>query len=69
MSRHGYQQLLEEECATEYAYNLAEAWKALYRRAINEANNLTNFVEDCGSLRAAERKIEAIEAEARALQG
>lgn len=44
----------------------AEAWQALYRRAINEANGLTNYVEDRPELRDAERRIAAIEAEARA---
>ena len=45
----------------------AERWRALYRRAVNEANGLTNYVEDRPELRSAERKLDAIEAEARAL--
>ena len=45
----------------------AERWRALYRRAVNEANGLTNYVEDRPELRSAERKLAAIEAEARAL--
>ncbi len=46
----------------------AERWRALYRRAINEANELTNYVEDRPYLlRCAERELAAIEAEARAL--
>lgn len=45
----------------------APKWQALYRRAINEANGLTNYVEDRPELRRAERNLEAIEAEARAL--
>jgi hypothetical protein len=47
----------------------AERWQALYRRAINEANGLTNYVEDRPELRRAERKLEAIESEARATKG
>lgn len=68
MSRHGYHQLLEEE-STAFAAEIqrAAAWKALYQRAINEANGLTNFVEECGSTRRAERNLEAIEADARKL--
>lgn len=45
----------------------AEKWKALYRRAINEANGLTNYVDDRPELRGAEKRISAIEAEARAV--
>lgn len=44
----------------------AERWKALYRRAINEANGLTNYMEDRPELRRAERNLAAIEQEARA---
>lgn len=44
----------------------AERWKLLYRRAINEANGLTNYAEDRPELRSAERRIKAIENEARA---
>lgn len=40
-------------------------WEGLYRRAINEANGLTNYVEDRPELRSAEKRIAAIEAEAR----
>ena len=42
-------------------------WRKLYRRAINEANGLTNYVEDRPALRGAERRLTAIEAEARTL--
>lgn len=45
----------------------ADAWRKLYRRAINEANGLTNYVEDRPELRRAERNLSAIEAEARTL--
>jgi hypothetical protein len=41
-------------------------WQSLYRRAVNEANGLTNYVEDRPELRSAERKLGAIQAEARA---
>ena len=44
-----------------------DPWRKLYRRAINEANGLTNYVEDRPELRSAERRISAIEAEERAL--
>lgn len=44
-----------------------QAWYALYRRAINEANGLTNYVEDRPELRSAEKRIARIEEEARAL--
>lgn len=43
----------------------AERWKALYRRAINEANGLTNYVEDRPELYSAEKRIAAIENAAR----
>ena len=43
-----------------------EAWQKLYRRAINEANGLTNYVEDRPELRSAEKRIDTIEKEARA---
>lgn len=42
----------------------AEKWKALYRRAINEANGLTNYVEDRPELYSAEKRIRAIQVEA-----
>ena len=45
----------------------AERWKLLYRRAVNEANGLTNYVEDRPELRRAEKNLTAIEYEARAL--
>lgn len=45
----------------------AAKWRDLYRRAINEANGLTNYVEDRPELRRAERNLTAIEAEARAM--
>ena len=52
------------------AYSKLEAerdrWIALYRRAVNEANGLTNYVEDRPELRSAEKKLTVIEAEARA---
>jgi hypothetical protein len=44
-----------------------DPWHKLYRRAINEANGLTNYVEDRPELRSAERRLTAIEAEARTL--
>ena len=44
----------------------AEQWRALYRRAINAANGLTNYVEPRPELRSAEKRISAIEEEARA---
>lgn len=45
----------------------ADQWRALYRRAVNEANGLTNHVKDRPELYRAERNLTAIEAEARAL--
>ena len=45
----------------------ADAWESLYRRAINVANGLTNYVDERPELRRAERAIEAIECDARAL--
>lgn len=44
-----------------------DQWRNLYRRAVNEANGLTNYVEDRPELRRAERNLSAIEAEARVL--
>lgn len=44
-----------------------DRWQRLYRRAINEANGLTNYVEDRPELRSAERRLDKIEEEARAL--
>ena len=44
----------------------AEQWLALYRRAINEAYGLTNYVEDRPELRSAEKRIAKIDADARA---
>jgi len=44
----------------------AERWRSLYRRALNEANGLTNYVEDRPELLSAERRIAKIEEEARA---
>lgn len=49
------------------ARTLIEEWRALYRRAINVANGLTNYVEYRPELRDAERSLEKIEADARAL--
>ena len=43
-----------------------EALRSLYRRAINEANGLTNYVEDRPELRSAEKRIAKIEQEFRA---
>ena len=45
----------------------SERWRRLYRRAINEANGLTNYVEERPELRRAERQLEAIQLEARAI--
>lgn len=42
-------------------------WQGLYRRALNEANGLTNYVEDRPELRSAEKRIQRIENDARAL--
>lgn len=44
-----------------------ERWRSLYTRAINEANGLTNYVEDRPGLRRAEKQLEAIQREARAI--
>ncbi len=49
------------------ALEQAQKWRGLYRRAVNEANGLTNYVEDRPELTRAERKLTAIEAEARAI--
>lgn len=40
-------------------------WQGLYRRALNEANGLTNYVEDRPELRSAEKRIQRIEDDAR----
>lgn len=53
--------------ALELAQKDAERWRGLYRRAVNEANGLTNYVDDRPELRRAERNLTAIEAEARAI--
>jgi hypothetical protein len=45
----------------------AEHWRKVYRRAINEANGLTNYVEDRPELWPAERRIADIESQARAI--
>lgn len=45
----------------------SERWRSLYARAINEANGLTNYVEDRPELRRAEKQLEAIQREARAI--
>lgn len=45
----------------------AERWRSLYARAISEANGLTNYVEDRPELRRAEKQLEAIQREARAI--
>lgn len=42
-----------------------EQWKDLYRRAVNEANGLTNYVEDRPELRGAEKRLTLIQAQAR----
>lgn len=44
----------------------AERWLGLYRRAVNVANGLTNYVEERPELRRAERELSAIEADYRA---
>ena len=46
---------------------LGVSWRKLYRRAINEANGLTNYVDDRPELRSAEKRLADIEAEARKL--
>ena len=43
-------------------------WQQLYRKAINEANGLTNYVEDRPELYSAEKRLNKIEAAARDLQ-
>jgi hypothetical protein len=43
----------------------AERWHMLFLRALNEANGLTNYVEDRPELRSAEKRISAIERDAR----
>ena len=53
--------------ALEAATKDAQRWRELYRKAVNEANGLTNYVEDRPELRRAERNLTAIEAEARAI--
>lgn len=58
-----------QQALEDYRHRQAARWEALYRRAINEANGLTNYVEDRPELRRAERNLAAIEAEARALKG
>ena len=45
----------------------AERWRSLYYRAVNEANGLTNYVEERPELRRAERQLEAIQREAGAI--
>ncbi len=45
----------------------AAQWKKLYLHAVDEANHLTNFVEDGLVLRKAEARLDAIQAEAREL--
>lgn len=52
--------------ALESAQQDAAQWHALYRRAVNEANGLTNYVDDRPELRRAERNLTAIAADARA---
>ena len=44
----------------------AGRWRSLYRRAVNVANGLTNYVEERPELRRAERELTSIETEARA---
>ena len=43
-----------------------ETWKFLYCRAINEANGLTNYVEDRPELYSAEKRLTTIQEDARA---
>jgi hypothetical protein len=59
-------QIAERDAQIEALRARAELWCGLYKRAINEANGLTNYVEDRPELRSAERKLEAIQTEARA---
>ncbi len=59
--------LAERQAAQEVERDAAR-WRELYRRAVNEANGLTNYVEDRPELRSAERRLDAIQQEARALQ-
>jgi hypothetical protein len=44
----------------------AETWKFLYCRAINEANGLTNYIEDRPELYSAEKRLTTIQEDARA---
>lgn len=41
-------------------------WQRLYRRALNEANGLTNYAEDRPELYSAEKRLARIEEDARA---
>jgi len=54
---HGEVERLERE---------VETWKFLYCRAINEANGLTNYVEDRPELYSAEKRLTTIQEDARA---
>lgn len=58
----------EMDAALAVARERATQWRSLYLRAVNEANGLTNYVEDRPELRRAERNLTAIEAAARALE-
>lgn len=55
-----------EAAAVERVRVQAASWRRLYRRAINAANWLTNYVEDRPELRRIEREMEAIDRDARA---
>lgn len=55
------------EHACEAAINTRQrsvAWEALYRRAINEANALHNFVEESPALRRSEKRLAVLQEEA-----
>lgn len=56
----------ELRAAVERVRVQAASWRRLYRRAINAANGLTNYVEDRPELRRIERELEAMERDARA---
>lgn len=55
-----------EAASVERVREQAASWRKLYRRAINAANGLTNYVEDRPELRRIERELEAMERDARA---
>ncbi len=67
ITKHPHYQVDTAPPAQPAAQPLTDAWRQLYRRAINEANGLTNYVEDRPELRSAERRISKIEDDARTI--